>query len=226
MRRLSPKNVHLNSFFLAFGGGRGEKSSRPHLGPRPRRRSAVIHPSKTPRPNQPTNQPTNRLYASVFFFSTRLDWGKTALPKCGGRSLPSREAFYRKRPPCGITCYGALRLNYTVLLKKMQQWPERLRLLAILATTSNLLKRSESEGWDLSSPKELKAQIDQIIDSVFFAGDAGLPDHWQTLFAPTGALQEASIANGWPEIFLKLSAEFDSLEHVLRNYEAESGPRD
>ena|SRR6056297_3307024 len=105
----------------------------------------------------------------------------------------------------------------------MQQWPERLRLLAILATTSDLLNRSESEGWDISSPEELKAEVDQIIDSVFFDGDAGLPEHWQTLYAPTGPLQETSLANGWAEIFLNLSADFDLLEHLLREHQAEQG---
>lgn len=36
-------------------------------------------------------------------------------------------------------------------------------------------------------------------------------DELKLLFAPTGALQETSISNGWAEEFLSLSAKFDDL---------------
>lgn len=103
----------------------------------------------------------------------------------------------------------------------MKAWPDKLRLLSVLATTSNLLAHSNEEGWDLKDPKKLKSDVDQIIDSIFYQGGQGLPEYWSILYAPTGPLQEASIANGWAEIFLKLAEEFDSVEHVIREYKAE-----
>lgn len=36
-------------------------------------------------------------------------------------------------------------------------------------------------------------------------------DELKLLFAPTGDLQETSIANGWAEEYLSLSAKFDDL---------------
>lgn len=102
----------------------------------------------------------------------------------------------------------------------MDSWPDRLRLLSVLATTSNLLAHSTHEGWDLSDPSELKDEVDQIIDSIFYNGTAGLPEYWTILFAPTGPLQEISIANGWAEIFLKLAEEFDSLEPIVKQNHA------
>ncbi|MES2468011.1 MAG: hypothetical protein V4675_11965 [Verrucomicrobiota bacterium] len=103
----------------------------------------------------------------------------------------------------------------------MDKWPDRLRLFTVLATISKLLEHSPEDGWDLSYPEKLKTEVDQIIDSVFYGGAGGLPEHWWGLFAPTGVLQETSLANGWGEVFLKLAAEFDSLEFLLKQYEAE-----
>ncbi|MES2466476.1 MAG: hypothetical protein V4675_04180 [Verrucomicrobiota bacterium] len=98
-------------------------------------------------------------------------------------------------------------------------------MLSVLATTSKLLERSTEAGWDLRDPKELKAEVDQIIDSIFYGESAGLPENWNILFAPTGLLQEASMANGWAEIFLKLAEGFDSLEPVVKQFEAEHSAR-
>ena len=67
--------------------------------------------------------------------------------------------------------------------------------------------------------------MDQIIDSIFYGESAGLPENWNILFAPTGLLQEASMANGWGGIFLKLAGKFDSLEPVAKQFEAEHSAR-
>jgi len=100
----------------------------------------------------------------------------------------------------------------------MKNWPDKLRLLTILATTKVLLSRSKNEGWGLEYPKETERQIDQILDCLYFGSDKPLPRHWQVLYAPTGPLQEISVANGWAEAYLKLSEEFDSLEHIVKRY--------
>lgn len=101
----------------------------------------------------------------------------------------------------------------------MKKWSDQLKLLTVLSTTCILLDRSENEGWGLEEPAKYRETINQIIDTLFFNGKKGLPSHWDLLYAPTGALQEISIANGWSEIFLKLAKEFDSLQHLLRKYE-------
>lgn len=67
----------------------------------------------------------------------------------------------------------------------MKKWPDKLRLLTILATTKVLLSRSENEGWGLEYPKEAEQQIDQILDCLYFDSDKPLPPHWQVLYAPT-----------------------------------------
>jgi hypothetical protein len=45
----------------------------------------------------------------------------------------------------------------------MKNWPDKLRLLTILATTKVLLSRSGSEGWGLEYPKEAEQQIDRSV---------------------------------------------------------------
>ena len=103
----------------------------------------------------------------------------------------------------------------------MNNWPDRLRLLSVLATASCLLENSDQDDWALRTPKEIKKLIDQIIASVYLEGKMGLPENWQSLFAPTGMIQESSLANGWGEVFLKLAEEFDGLQYILNKHEAE-----
>jgi len=105
----------------------------------------------------------------------------------------------------------------------MKDWPERFRLLTILATTKILLSRSQKEGWGLECPKETEKQIDQILDSVFFDSGVALPPAWKIMWAPTGPLQEIAMANGWSEAYIELSSEFDKLEPILRTHEANAG---
>lgn len=104
----------------------------------------------------------------------------------------------------------------------MKDWNERLRLMAILATIKILLTRSKEDGFGLERPSDIEQQIDEIIDSVFFKSGKRLPKYWSILFAPTGPIQEVAIANGWSEIYLKLSEEFDRLERILKKHEMEA----
>jgi len=106
----------------------------------------------------------------------------------------------------------------------MKDWPDKLKLLSVLSTTRLLVGQSKREGWPDEQPKEIGRDLDQIINSVFFQGEEGLPKYWGLLYVPTGPLQEISISNGWAEAFLKLAEEFDSLEYLLKEYEkAEPG---
>lgn len=97
----------------------------------------------------------------------------------------------------------------------MNEWPEKFKLIAILATTKFLLSRSDTEGWGFEEPREIEEQVNQIL--CFLLGDPNshLPEHYKILFAPTGPVQEISIANGWSEVFLKLAEEYDELAYLI-----------
>jgi len=100
----------------------------------------------------------------------------------------------------------------------MKNWTDKMQLLAVLASTKVLLSHSDREGWGFEEPDETETKIDQIISAVFYESPAGLPDGWQILFAPTGPLQEIALANGWSEVYLRLSESFDHLEHILEEH--------
>ena len=129
--------------------------------------------------------------------------------KCYNLIPPS--AWSPRSLPLGVAALG--------VRHKMKTWPDRLRLLSILATTKILLAHSPEEGWGFEYPKETEENIDQIIDCIFFPNNKPLPNYWELLFAPTGPIQEISMANGWSELYLKISKEFDSLEYILKDYE-------
>jgi hypothetical protein len=100
-----------------------------------------------------------------------------------------------------------------------EELDRQMRLLAVLASTKVLLSHSDREGWGFEEPDETAAKIDQFISALFYGSPAGLPDGWQVLFAPTGPLQEIALANGWSEVYLRLSESFDRLEHILEEHE-------
>lgn len=99
-----------------------------------------------------------------------------------------------------------------------------MRLMMNLATIKVLLSHSQREGWGLEYPKETEEQIDQITNCLFFEETKPLPKYWQVLYAPTGPLQEITMANGWSDVYMRLSEEFDSLEYILKEHEKKSEP--
>ena len=102
----------------------------------------------------------------------------------------------------------------------MKTWPDKLRLLAVLATARVLVARSKNEGWPDEKPEEAGRDLDRILDVIYYEAGGPLPEYWTLLFAPTGPLQEISLSNGWAETFLKLAEEYDSCEHLIKEYEA------
>ena len=105
----------------------------------------------------------------------------------------------------------------------MKDWPDKLKLFSVLSTTSMLAGRSTHEGWDLIEPEETKKRIDELIDALYSEPKKELPKNWDLLFAPTGSIQELSMANGWGAVFLKLADEFDSLSYLVNEHKAEQG---
>jgi len=106
----------------------------------------------------------------------------------------------------------------------MKEYPDRMRLMMNLATVKVLLAHSPKEGWGLEYPKDAETQIDQIIDCLFFGEAKPLPKYWQVLYAPTGPLQEISMANGWSDVYMRLSEEFDSLAYILKEHQPKAEP--
>jgi hypothetical protein len=98
----------------------------------------------------------------------------------------------------------------------MKDWPDKLKLFAVLSSASMLSQRSTRDGWDLKEPSEVKRLIDELIDALYSDPQKKLPENWQLLFGPTGPIQELSISNGWDKVFLKLADEFDSLSYLIK----------
>jgi len=100
----------------------------------------------------------------------------------------------------------------------MDDWPDRLKLYAILATTKSLLETvSENEGFGGECPKTVVRIIDEAIEYFNNPQENNYPDKLSIQFAPTGPIQEISISNGWDKVYLKLSEQFDKYEYCLRD---------
>ncbi|MGB8353407.1 MAG: hypothetical protein WCD79_05930 [Chthoniobacteraceae bacterium] len=100
----------------------------------------------------------------------------------------------------------------------MNDWPPRLKLFLILSAIQSLVTRSAETTLEGIDSAETAQQVNFIIDCVFYKKSGPLPQHWELLFAPTGALQEISIVNGWSEIYLKLAAEYDALAYLIKEH--------
>lgn len=97
----------------------------------------------------------------------------------------------------------------------MDDWPPRLKLLSILSTTRSLLERSNCRTLDDADSKEVGLKVDAVIDCLFYGKPGPIPANWDLLWSPTGVLQELAIINGWPDEYLMLAAEYDSLSHLV-----------
>ncbi len=83
-------------------------------------------------------------------------------------------------------------------------------LIEVLTRCRELSQASQDAVWSSHGVSEIVAILDRGIDSL--TCDAVLNRHeLELLFAPTGALQETSMANGWATEYLLLSEEFDHL---------------
>ena len=98
----------------------------------------------------------------------------------------------------------------------MKDWPETLRLLAVLTASRTLVLHSHADGWSGEAPSDALKDLDRMIETCCFRGKQGLPEHWTILYAPTGPLQEIALANGWSDAYLRLAAEFDTLAPWLQ----------
>ena len=77
----------------------------------------------------------------------------------------------------------------------MDEWPSKLRLISVLATTHVFLSRSTEEGWPDENPQKTALEISQVIAHLF-EPSIPLPEYCSILFAPTGPIQEIAMAFG------------------------------
>jgi hypothetical protein len=77
-------------------------------------------------------------------------------------------------------------------------------LISALEETLSYLRNSQSSGWASMSVEEIIEELESEIAKAQNSGpfDAKLLSF---LFAPTGAIQETSIDNGWGDDFVRIS---------------------
>ncbi len=82
------------------------------------------------------------------------------------------------------------------------------KLIQALEETIALLQKSESSGWSNMSVEEIIGKLETELARAKNAKplDVKMLD---LLFAPTGAIQETSIDNGWGTTFLRISEVID-----------------
>lgn len=83
-------------------------------------------------------------------------------------------------------------------------------LLHVLKHCRALSQVSQDALWSSTGVSEIVAVLNRGIESLERGTELNR-DELRLLFAPTGALQETAIANGWSDEYLLLSAQFDDL---------------
>ena len=83
-----------------------------------------------------------------------------------------------------------------------------MQLIDVLKRCREHSNASQDAFWAARSGPEIVAVLDRGIEAIEHGKEVNR-DELRLLFAPTGDLQETSIANGWAEEYLSLSARFD-----------------
>lgn len=81
-------------------------------------------------------------------------------------------------------------------------------LLEILQRCLELTRASNDSDWSYAGVEQIAAILEREIRALE-RGEKTNGGELRLLFAPTGALQETSLANGWAEEYLVLAAAFD-----------------
>jgi hypothetical protein len=103
----------------------------------------------------------------------------------------------------------------------MDEWTDELKLFAVLSSVKVLLEKlSQEDGFGLESSEESLKVINDAIAFFLEPKQNNFPETLSMYFAPTGPIQEISISNGWSEIYLKLSEQFDKYEYCLEKKKA------
>ena len=79
----------------------------------------------------------------------------------------------------------------------------------ILRRLISLLESSEVTSWAHKTPDEIIIDLNDNLLSLQKTGSLSSPSLLDELFAPTCALQDISIDNGWGDEFIKLAGSYD-----------------
>ena len=83
-------------------------------------------------------------------------------------------------------------------------------IVAILGRTEELLAQSKASAWSALAPAEVARIIEREIKSLVASGRFHDKIELQSLFAPTGEIQEIAMANRWSDEYIGLSSAFDA----------------
>jgi hypothetical protein len=88
-------------------------------------------------------------------------------------------------------------------------------MIEVLSQIRQLLEVSKESVWAALTPQEVISIMECEISLLRSEGRIRNRVELQSLFAPTAAIQEIAMANGWSEYYVTLSARFDSaFQHV------------
>jgi hypothetical protein len=82
-------------------------------------------------------------------------------------------------------------------------------LVEVLSCIIGLVAETQSSVWATLTPAEVIAILEREKKSLVDAGRLHDKAELASLFAPTGDLQELSIANGWSDEYIRLASAFD-----------------
>ena len=83
------------------------------------------------------------------------------------------------------------------------------QIVALLRETADLVSASEASLWSSRRPSEVAKTLEGEIAEIT-AGRHPNSLELRVLFAPTGAIQEIALANGWSERYMQLASGFDT----------------
>ena len=88
---------------------------------------------------------------------------------------------------------------------------EAAKLADVLTQVAQLLTSSQESDWTPFEPKEIVAVLERELFSLRTDNKLVNPTELAMLFAPTGPIQEISMANNWSKEYLALSEQVDAL---------------
>jgi hypothetical protein len=93
--------------------------------------------------------------------------------------------------------------------------PAVAEMIAVLSRVKELLAGSQESLWAALTPAEIVAVLDGELRSLAENGRLRDKAELAYLFAPTGQIQDISMANHWSDEYLELSSRFDAVAGEL-----------
>src|SRR5262245_12622952 len=129
--------------------------------------------------------------------------GRSSFSWRSSRPRPRRCSTRSWVPSCLLTSFSSRR-----------SWPDsrarnEMNAGQALQRTLELVAESRGSLWAQYEPDEIVRELQAALDALAAGADVDVP-RLRLLFAPTGAIQEISLDNGWGDEFLVLSGVVDA----------------